>query len=191
MKRRLSKKLFRSLVWAAGYTTLIFSSLYFTPYLRDYLAERYLLARSVSAVYLLSSWLTVALLLYKYRVSHPLAYLWFAILFALFIFEFLSVELLIERIHLIEYALLFAIWFRVFRHLFCRVTIYGATLWFVCLIGLLDEGVQNLLPNRVFAWSDVNLNTLGAIFGMGAVTILMHFRRDKSKAELTFSWKPS
>lgn len=165
---------------ALGYTLFVFVSLYFTPFLRDYLIERELLQKAISLVYLFLGLVIIGLFLYRYRIRQPLAYFWFFILFVFFLLEFFRTRPLVERVHLLEYALLFAVWFRVLRRFFKPRTSYGWTLLLTVLVGLCDELVQGLLPNRYFGWGDIYLNIYGALLGFGAVAILMYYRRDGS-----------
>lgn len=70
-----------------------------------------------------------------------------------------------ERIHLLEYGLL---------GILAPASlggkngggIYLRALLFIFLVGLLDEGFQWLLPDRVGDWRDVGFNTLGGVWGI-------------------------
>lgn len=165
---------------ALGYTLFVFASLYFAPFLRDYLSQRDLLQKAVSGSYVFASLFIILLFLHKYRIHNPKAYFWFSLLFGLFLLEFFNTKHLVERMHLLEYALFFAVWFRVFRHFFKPILTYGLTLLMACLLGYLDESVQHLLPNRYFDWGDIYLNVYGSLLGFGAVVILMRYRKDSS-----------
>ena len=73
-----------------------------------------------------------------------------------------------ERIHLLEYGilgLLAAAGLRKKGESIWRSS--GRALLFVFLVGLLDEGFQWLLPDRVGDWRDVGFNCLGGIWGLG------------------------
>ncbi|MBI4125426.1 MAG: VanZ family protein [Deltaproteobacteria bacterium] len=164
---------------AAGFTALIFFSLYFTPFLRDFLSRHLLLGKFVSGFYVLFGLGLILLFLHKYQIRNPKAYLGFLVVFVLFLLELQITPMPVERLHFIEYALLFAVWFRVLRHFFKGIGLYGAALWWVCLIGLLDEGIQKILPNRHFDWDDIYLNVFGSLLGLASVWILMRYRRDR------------
>lgn len=168
---------------AALYTLLVFVSLYFAPAVRDFLAHHRLLAGAVSAVYVVLGLLGVVLIFHKYRIRKPAPTLLFFGLFLVFLSVFSTVELLIERLHLLEYALMFAFWFRALRH-FAASTIlcHGATLLACGILGTVDEVVQYLLPNRYFDLQDIFLNVTGALFGMGVVVIFFRYRWDRGES---------
>lgn len=167
---------------AVFYTLFIFASLYFTPALRDFLVLHRLLENFVSGLYALLGLFGVALFFRKYRITDPVAYLLFSGLFVLFLLEFYNVNRLIERLHLLEYALMFTFWFRFFRHLVSPVLCCGATLVWGLAVAFLDEGTQYLLPNRYFELRDIHLNVTGMLFGMGVMMIFSRYRGDRKAA---------
>lgn len=179
MKRFSSKKLFWAIILAQSYTVLIFSSLYLTPLLRDFLTQKALLGPFVSGVYIFSGVLALSLILYRYRVTHWQAYLLLSLVVGLFLLQFFNIHLFVERIHLLEYGLFYILWFRVFRHFFSPITVYGATLGFTMSVGFLEELIQHLLPNRHFDWNDIYLNVSGIVLGILGVAILMRYRKDR------------
>lgn len=169
----------KSLGLALGYTALIFASLYWVPFLAQFLRSHEILKTTIELFNVILALSLVTLFLFKYQIQSLKAYGLFFLLFFLLFFELAATELLVERLHYLEYGLLFALWFRAFRHFFHpRVFHYGATLWFVFLLGCLDEGAQFFLPNRHFDWTDIYRNTCGSLFGMAAVMILMYYRQD-------------
>lgn len=77
-----------------------------------------------------------------------------------------------ERLHLLEYGLL---GFLIFRALLLDASTGRAYIlaWIIAtLIGLGDEGVQWILPTRVFEWADVALNAASSGLGLVAVALL-------------------
>lgn len=78
----------------------------------------------------------------------------------------------VEQIHLLQYlglGLLAALTVQAERpgvHL--RWILIGTT----ALVGLLDETVQSLLPQRFFQWSDVILNWAGGLLGMSLASMI-------------------
>lgn len=184
MKQKVGKKLFWPFVLAQIYTLAIFVSLYFTPFLRDFLAERYLLGQFVSGIYVLFSLFALTLFLYKYRIRSWRAYLSFLFILGLFLFQFLNTPRWIERIHLLEYGIFYILWFRVFRHFLRGVLLYGITLWFTGLVGFSEELIQHLLPNRYFDWNDIYLNLYGTLLGILATSIFTRYRRDYRQPQI-------
>lgn len=139
-----------------------------------------LLENFVSGLYTVLGLLGVVLFFRKYRITNPRAYFLFFGLFGLFLLEFYNVNLLIERLHLLEYALMFAFWFRLFRHWVSPILCHGVSFIWCLAVSLLDEGVQYFLPNRFFDLRDVYLNVTGSIFGMAVVAIFFRYRGDKN-----------
>ncbi len=94
-----------------------------------------------------------------------------------FLDDSLGRVLTIEQIHLVEYAGLGAV-----AALFLRTT---ARPWRVCLrlagivaaVGLADEILQFVLPQRFFQWSDVFLNWIGGLVGLAIVGAMVRRRR--------------
>lgn len=171
-------KLQKSLLLALGYTFFLFATLYFLPFLTGFLREHDLLKKGVDIVYILFGIFLLLLFIYRYRIRRIRAYLWFALLTLLFLFEFFNTPRFIERFHYLEYALLYVLWFRVFRHFFHSLLRFGIPLWTGALIGILDESIQDLLPNRYFEWNDIALNINGLLFGMAAVAVFTRYRED-------------
>ena len=90
-----------------------------------------------------------------------------------------------ERTHLIEYSLVAVLIFRALlerqrngEHIpWPAVVAFGVT----ALLGWLDEGIQFLLPNRIFDWRDVLFNLLAAGMGVGAALALSWAHRWQGK----------
>lgn len=81
--------------------------------------------------------------------------------------------LTIEQIHLIEYAGLGCVAaFSVNRQASLRWS-WGLLIIIVAGVGLADELLQVILPNRVFQWSDVWLNWAGSLFGAALAVIII------------------
>ncbi|MDA0747437.1 MAG: VanZ family protein [bacterium] len=83
-----------------------------------------------------------------------------------------------ERLHLAEYGLLS---FLVFRALRIDMPKGAAYLWGVLIaacVGGVDEGIQWVLPSRVFEWKDVGLNLLSSALGMAMVAIFQVFEQE-------------
>lgn len=87
-----------------------------------------------------------------------------------------------ERTHLFEYGLLAVL---VYRALFerrrngARVPIPAVTAAVLtALVGWLDEGIQALVPNRVYDVRDVGVNALAAVVAVVATSVI-RFARDR------------
>jgi hypothetical protein len=98
-----------------------------------------------------------------------------------------------ERTHLIEYAVVAAFMYQAFverRRNGRRVPAPDAlTVALVTLLGLLDEGIQWLLPNRVFDMRDVFFNFLADVmYTFVALSIALVRRREKVIDPRTARW---
>ena len=75
-----------------------------------------------------------------------------------------------ERSHLMEYGILAVFVHKAFlaRNEQVHTILIGLKAFsLVVLIGLLDEGLQRLIPTRVFDWQDVAFNCLAAMLAIG------------------------
>ncbi len=87
-------------------------------------------------------------------------------------FVLLRIENPAERTHLFEYGIVAAL---VYQALLERVRHGRQVLWpaaltvaMTALLGLLDEGIQAVLPSRVFDWNDVVFNALAGFMVIAA-----------------------
>lgn len=96
------------------------------------------------------------------------------------VFLFLAVRLSIpERSHLLEFGVLAIL---VYEALLARSAlrkIPGTAFWtfLVCTgIGVLDESLQLLIPDRVFDWEDILFNTLAVLTAVAGMWLLRYVR---------------
>ena len=159
----ISKK--RLWVFISIYILFIFVSLPFFPafikVLRSFISKELLnilsLVVSVLFFLLLSLWIYKK----KYKANHFLL-----IISPLLLLTYLSLSLdvWVERIHFIEYAVLGLL---ISRAVNLR-TLHGiiATCCLIILIGVVDEIIQWFLPNRVGDMRDVIMNSVGGLSGL-------------------------
>lgn len=173
-------KLQKSFRVATGYLALIFATLYFTPIATGYLERIKLLEIVIDGAYVAAALTLFVLFFYKYRIYRFKPYLLFFLLWTVFFVEFWNTRFMVERFHYLEYGFLFALWFRVVRHLAGRSRSYLLTFFLCSFFGILEEGTQYFLPNRNFDWFDMRMNVVGTFFGMAMVMIFSRYRRDKA-----------
>jgi len=89
----------------------------------------------------------------------------------------MQMEIPEERIHLLEYGLLGALLLKAMSLKMVPRLRFGTALVLGTMIGLGDEGIQWLLPDRVFDWWDVAYNVAGLLLGGGLFHI---FARPKA-----------
>lgn len=87
-----------------------------------------------------------------------------------------------ERLHLAEYGLLGFFIFRAFLLDFSYQKSLLLAWLLACLLGAGDEGLQWILPSRVFEWKDIWLNAASSGLGLLIVSLFYVFpRRSRSK----------
>ena len=85
-----------------------------------------------------------------------------------------------ERTHLFEYAVLGALIYlalleRSLHRMVRRPALVAVAV--TVAVGVLDEVVQIIVPDRVFDWRDVAFNAVAAVLGVGAVAAVRWARR--------------
>ena len=93
-------------------------------------------------------------------------FVWLAILAFAYAWGLSRLKLPIERIHFIEYGLLSIFVFRALRHNIRDKSIYLWSGISVFCLGFLDEGIQYVLPNRVYETRDVIVNGIAGVLGL-------------------------
>lgn len=181
--------LFRSqrerVLWirAGGTLLAIYASLYFVRDVVVWLRERNLLRVSVAAIFV-----AVALaLVWRLARRGPGRWEWGAALAIgiVYLAAFLAVERTEERVHFIEYG---AIGYLTHAALLERARAakgparpgWGPAVAAVALTsaaGWGDEGIQAVLPNRVYELGDVGLNAVAGVLAVAATALLGSARR--------------
>ena len=163
MLKFISKKLLWVLI--SIYVIFIFVSLPFLPsfinVLSSFISKEILnllsLVLSVSFFLMLSIWIYNK----KYKVNQFLLIISPLLLLTYFS---LSLDVWVERIHFIEYAVLGLLISRAVNVKTLQGIIYTGCL--VTLIGAVDEIIQWFLPNRVGDMRDVFMNSVGGLSGL-------------------------
>jgi hypothetical protein len=82
------------------------------------------------------------------------------------------IELPIEKVHFLEYGFLSFLVFRALHNDVKNKLLYPLSALIVFCLGFLDEGIQYLLPNRVYEFRDVMLNATSGVLGLCVVAFL-------------------
>lgn len=151
------------------YVLLIYASLYFVRFLWNFLKARFpmpILKGSLALgviLFLLCFFRSIREKIKRQGVIYLIFLIFFVIVTFLYLSLFQAIE---ERVHLIEYGLLGYLLIKVyFQGKGERGYIYAMIIGF--LIGLGDEGIQYLLPNRYYDTRDVLMNFSGVLWGLG------------------------
>ena len=100
---------------------------------------------------------------------------------AVYLLLFLRMEIVEERGHLIEYSVLAVLIHMALAERHRSGGLRGALAFLsiaaAALFGLLDEGIQALVPDRFFDWRDVFFNSLAAFMAVAAGVLMAWVRR--------------
>ena len=143
-----------------------------SPYLLDLAAGGALLA----ALYLLYRTLNGRFSLTRRRLLIA------ALGLVLMTWYFLSLHILVERIHVVMYGGLALLWFAVFSSRYSGMVSAGLTLVLCALVGIADEWVQHLVPNRVGDYRDIITNWLSSALGLLIAAALISARGRRQPA---------
>lgn len=109
-------------------------------------------------------------LFFKYRIRNNSQYVWLFICAGIYIYYTAALrEHPEEAVHFIEYGLLAYFFFRALSAKIRDRTIYLTVILFVSFVGTLDEFIQWMLPERVWDYRDIGLNTFSGAVLMFAV----------------------
>ncbi|MFC1825709.1 VanZ family protein, partial [Thermodesulfobacteriota bacterium] len=138
--------------------------------------------------YLLTPALSFVLLLYFIfiiRQKDLMFWVWSAVfLFCYFPLLYYYCEYPAERIHLVEYGLLVILLYRALKVRMRSILIYPAVFLGAFLVGLMDETIQGVLPNRVYEFKDVIINWVSSFLATGLLVAATwkNFVREQSFA---------
>ena len=97
----------------------------------------------------------------------------FFFLVIVFFFSMGSLKRPIERIHFIEYGLLSFFLFQALKHVIQMPWSYGATFLATSAVGVVDELIQGLIPNRVYDLRDIGINVWAGALGIAIFTCFL------------------
>ena len=174
MIRFTSKREKRLWIWVLVVIIGIYSLIFIGRPLSGYLRERAMLTNA----FWVAIWLTLATVLWhgwKSKIGQLEIGVWMGVI-AVYLLVILRMAVPEERSHLIEYSIL-----AVFIHEALKERKNnGGEVWRPALlaiiittaIGLLDEAIQLIVPNRVFDPIDILFNTGAAILAISASTAI-------------------
>jgi len=166
---------------AAAWVALIYSTLYFVRVPIEFLRERNLLRLTVAAAFLLAAATVLFLLLRRKPGWRSVVVL--GVFAVAYLGVFLSMERAEEKLHFIEYGVLGGVVYAAFleRRARCEARPVSARWgrWWpapaavvlTSLLGWGDEGIQAVLPNRVYELRDVGLNVAAALLAVTAMSV--------------------
>lgn len=177
----MAKRWWRTYAWwvMTAYVALVFGTLPFAREVLLALRATNLLSAAITTVYAVSVAGVVYHVVFDLRTSDWVAFGVVAALIGIIAALLLGLSIPEERVHFLQYALM---------ALAARNAVAGASdepsrarlgLWggavLAVVLGVADEGIQGLLPDRRFDWHDVGLN-VGAVALALALDELLHDR---------------
>lgn len=100
-------------------------------------------------------------------------YIWFGVIVYLYIFCLGQLKLEIEKIHFVEYGILSCLVFKALHNDIKNRLIYLWASVIVFCFGFLDEGIQYILPNRVYDTHDVIVNGVAGVLAQMIIAFVL------------------
>lgn len=119
----------------------------------------------------------ISYLVFYRKDKNPFTYISFILIGFAYRYSLSRIELPIEKTHFLEYGFLSFLVFRALRNDVKNKLLYPLSALIVFCLGFLDEGIQYLLPNRVYEFRDVLLNATSGVLGLCVVASL--FKKGK------------
>jgi len=150
----------RAWLWVLLWSLAIFTTI---PFARD--IQKFVYATSGKGFFtyavLFITGIVMLLLLFRLRIKNKEQYFW--ILLSGSLYSYLTIMLRKhpeEAVHLIEYGVLGYLLFRALSNHVQDRTVYITSVLFVSLVGLMDEFIQWMMPERFWGLRDIGINAL-------------------------------
>ena len=151
---------------AAAWTILIYSTLYIVRPICDFLKQHTPFDAIVWGFFVfISAWI-IYFVFFHVRLRGASSYGLFFGTVVCYSAALVWLKIPEERIHLIQYGILACLVVRALKLDFPPLAAYAGAFFLTSLLGLGDEGIQHILPNRYFEWKDVILNSVSAGLGL-------------------------
>lgn len=164
--------------WAGVAWAVIFASIWLAGSVAEFLRDRGLISNAIWVVLFLVV-LSVVINGIRSRATGFEVIIWLG-LFAVYLMVMLRMTLPEERSHLIEYSILALFIFEALRERAAhRAELKYPALWAIGIttgLGVLDESIQLLVPNRVFDPIDMFFNFLATVLAIGGSVVLQWVR---------------
>jgi VanZ family protein len=151
----------------ALFTLVIFATLPFGPAIRNFLTEHFgkWFVIWFVGISLLAGVVTIfAAVLRRERKFSVIRFLWLLLIVFLY-WQFLkrTFRVPIESVHFIEYGILSVLAYRALRESYAETWIFVLVIVFTYTVGIADELIQWVLPNRVAEIRDVLFNAVSGV----------------------------
>lgn len=123
------------------------------------------------AVYILAGIALIAIGLRRFGIKNDYAWLYLGIIVALLLLACQNLSEARDRLHFLEYGLLWVLVYRAVKESANRFTAYGIALIATCCFGIIDELFQSMYPHGFFDLSDVMNNTFAGYLAAGVILV--------------------
>lgn len=162
------------------YTIFIFATLPITPALWNYLRVKagHFPLYSIYFMYISGTITILGYLFFILQERDITIYLKFVAISAVFGYYLKTIANPVEKVHLLEYALLSYFMAKAFQLGGTRNQNihYLEAFLLITFIGFLDECLQYFLPNRVFDIKDIFINSLAGFLGLAYLRLIVYPR---------------
>lgn len=135
---------------------------------------------SVVLLIFVGSWALYYLIL-KVKVRDPKTYLFCLLIAAAYGLILLKLSRFpAERLHLLEYGVVGLLAHRALKHHTIEPVCTNLAILVTLNIGLLDELIQGILPNRYYDTKDVLVNAAAGILGVFAASVIKYARKKEN-----------
>ena len=161
---------------AGIWTGLIYATLYIMRPICEFFRQFSWFAFGVNGVIAFFIILLVLVSVRKRYICKPVTWFLLFLVISGYFFGMRLLPIAEERLHFIEYGVLAFLVYRALILDFKNSASYFAAFVITFFLGLGDEGIQYLLPNRYYQFKDVCLNSASAALGLALVYVMC---RDK------------
>jgi hypothetical protein len=173
---------YRDALVAAAYILLMFAGLPYLPIFWDHLARISPLLFAAFSTLLIPVIAVSAFgyLLFRGRRRSPAHLLLtggICLLFVVVIYNISTVPA--DRFHIVEYVILSILVFRALDGRIPPYLVYPGVIVCAFMVGVLDEAVQAVIPNRVYDPIDILVNWLSSLFGIYLLSCINPNNSDK------------
>ena len=155
-------------VLVIGYVMFLLGSAYFVPFLWFFVEKHVFWSNLLPEILAALFFILPIRLLFKEPFRIPS----FMVSGALFFYGMTRIQRAVEQIHFIEYGMLAFFLFRFLKHSLKSPWSYAGSVAGAFGVGVVDELIQGLLPNRFFDPRDIWINLWSAALGMMVIATL-------------------
>ena len=163
------------LIWVG----CIYSTLYIVRPICEWLKKAVPFSFLTNLILGLILFIVIGGLLIKISIKRPFTYFLLLTAVVFYIYSFSQIQYPEEKIHFAEYGLLAYLIYIALRIDFKMGQAFMGAFLLTSVLGWGDEGIQYLLPNRYYQFSDVLLNSWSGALGLFLTYIFVSSNKSK------------